>query len=355
MQGIQRRRCDGRTPRGIYDHLSRYVVGQERAKRALAIAAYDHMRRLSAPRDDEDKSSLKKANILMIGPTGSGKTHLARHLAAVLEVPFCVVDATEFTEAGYYGRDVEQMITELLIAAEHDVQACSQGIIFIDEVDKVARRSQIAQTGAGTRDIGGEGVQQTLLKLLEGREVFVPLCQSPGMGRHEYATIDTSDILFICAGTFSDVLDQRSQTNVGFRRHADRNASKAQASGASLTKTLRSFGMLEEFMGRLPVRVELERLSEAHMLEILTNTQDNVLAEYSRRLAMDGVEVSFEPDGLKAIVAGAHRRGLGARGLRGVMAEIMAETLFEAPDQSFTQLKVDRDFVLANLNDNGMS
>src|SRR5882757_449780 len=203
------------TPRQIFEYLDRYVVGQERAKRTIAIAAYNHLKRCEQKTTGQ-KRLIKKSNVLLVGPTGSGKTHIARTLATCLEVPFAVADATEYTEAGYYGKDVEVMIGELLHRSEQDVELAQRGIIFIDEIDKIARRSQGARTGAGSRDIGGEGVQQALLKLLEGREVFAPLNVTQHWNKHDFVVVDTQDILFIAAGTFSDLRLHDEAKTVGF-------------------------------------------------------------------------------------------------------------------------------------------
>src|SRR4051795_10030547 len=203
------------TPRQIYEYLDRFVIGQERAKRSVAIAAYNHLKRCNQ-KTPGGKRLVKKSNLLLIGPTGSGKTHMARILAQALEVPFVVADATEYTEAGYYGKDVEVMIGELLHQADQDVELAQRGIVFIDEIDKIARRSQGARTGAGARDIGGEGVQQSLLKLLEGREIFAPLNVTQHWNKHDFVVVDTQDILFIAAGTFSDLHLAETNRQVGF-------------------------------------------------------------------------------------------------------------------------------------------
>src|SRR5207237_5811307 len=203
------------TPRQIFDHLDRFVIGQQSAKRAVATAAHQHLKRIEQRRTGA-KTLLRKTNLLLMGPTGSGKTHIARNLAELLEVPFTVVDATEYTEAGYYGKDVEVMIAELLFKSGHAIEETQRGIVFIDEIDKIARRSQGARNGTGSRDIGGEGVQQALLKLLEGREIFVPLNVTQHWNKHDFVQVDTGDILFICPGTFTDLHQVQIDKQVGF-------------------------------------------------------------------------------------------------------------------------------------------
>src|SRR5262245_6369614 len=259
MKGSQRAfdRPDAQslTPREIYDYLDRFVIGQKRAKRVVAIAAYNHLKRCAA-KSVRGKKLIKKSNILMVGPTGSGKTHIARNLADCLKVPFTVVDATEYTEAGYYGKDVEVMVAELLFRSNHSIEDTQRGIIFIDEIDKIARRSHGARTGAGSRDIGGEGVQQALLKLLEGREIFVPLNVTQHWNKHDFVQVDTTDILFVCAGTFTDLHEYAGETEVGFGA-----AGRTKRRRRITHKDLLEYGMLAEFLGRLPVVVELEELT----------------------------------------------------------------------------------------------
>jgi ATP-dependent Clp protease ATP-binding subunit ClpX len=336
-----------RTPREFYNHLNRFVVGQEKAKRAVAVAAYNHSSRIQAI-DGSSASAIRKSNVLLIGPTGSGKTHLARHLATALDVPFTAVDATEFTEAGYYGRDVEQIITELLVASDRDVARCQHGVIFIDEIDKIARRMQTLDNGSGGRDIGGEGVQHALLKLLEGREVFVPNHVKSGWDKDDFTVVDTSNILFICAGTFGRLSGREHRRGMGF----DADPKKTPSPELRIShRALNRFGMVEELLGRLPVVVELEPLTDAEMVEILTQTPDSVVGEYQERLAQDRVSVAFNDDAFGPIVQYAQSQGLGARGLRSAVEEVMEDLLFDAPDLGEHSLTIDREFVIARLKD----
>jgi len=316
------------TPREIHAHLDKFVIGQERAKRTIAIAAYNHLKRC-AIRASQKKKLIKKSNVLLVGPTGCGKTHLARNLADLLDVPFTVVDATEYTEAGYYGKDVEVMVAELLFKADHSVEDAQRGIVFVDEIDKLARRSQGARTGAGSRDIGGEGVQQSLLKLLEGREVFVPLNVTQHWNKHDFVQLDTQDILFICAGTFTDIhLYEAEQKALGFGA-----AAAAGKRRRVTTKELLDYGMLAELLGRLPVIVELDPLAEDELLAVLTVPPDSVVREYVELLALDGVKLAFDEGALRAVVRLAVARRLGARGLRTIVEEVCHDIMFEAPER----------------------
>ncbi|MFZ5472038.1 MAG: ATP-dependent Clp protease ATP-binding subunit ClpX, partial [Myxococcota bacterium] len=343
MESSARRRDEhALTPRQIYRRLDKYVIGQEEAKRAVAIAAYNHLKRVEARRAGK-AVLLKKSNLLLIGPTGCGKTHLARQLAATLSVPFTAVDATEYTEAGYYGKDVEMMVAELLLRAEQKVEEAQRGIIFIDEVDKIARRSQTARNGAGSRDIGGEGVQQALLKLLEGREVYVPQSVASPWAKGDFVAVDTTEVLFICAGAYSDLLGYGGEDDkrpVGFGA-----AEVAHRPKPVSHKMLVDYGMLPEFLGRLPVTVQLQRLTEEELLRVLTEPPDAITREYAQLLALDGIDLELSPGAMERVVRFASMRGLGARGLRAVLEQVMREVMFDAPERRKRRVRITRAFV----------
>jgi len=332
-------------PRRIYEELDRYVIGQDETKTVVATAAYNHYKRITR-RQVRPDGLIKKSNILLVGPTGCGKTHIARNLARILDVPFTVCDATEYTEAGYYGKDVEVMIAELLFKTDQDVEATSRGIVFVDEIDKIARRSHGARTGAGSRDIGGEGVQQSLLKLLEGREIFVPLNVTQHWNKHDFVQVDTTDILFICAGTFTDLRDVDPDSAIGF---STGSAAGKRPQRKVTPKALQDYGMIAELVGRLPVTVQLGALTEDELLRILTEPPDSVVREYTELLAMDRVDLRFTSDGLRAVVRYATDKKLGARGLRGIVEEILREVMFQAPEISGQIQTIDRSFVEQRL------
>jgi ATP-dependent Clp protease ATP-binding subunit ClpX len=336
------------TPRQIFNYLDRYVVGQERAKRSVAIAAYNHLKRCGQP-TPAGKRLIKKANLLLMGPTGSGKTHIARTLANCLEVPFAVADATEYTEAGYYGKDVEVMIGELLHQADDDVERAQRGIVFIDEIDKIARRSQGARTGAGTRDIGGEGVQQSLLKLLEGREIFAPMNVTQHWNKHDFVVVDTQDILFIAAGTFTDLAAEGPARPVGFGSTAEGEAEARARSRRVSEKQLLDYGLLAELLGRLPVRVELDPLGEDDLYLIMTGPPDAVVREYQALLKMDDVDLRFSEEALRLIARHCIRRRTGARSLRTLVEEICHDLMFEAPERKGETVTLDAEAVAAHL------
>ena len=347
MKTARREYPDILTPSQIFEHLDRYVVGQERAKRTVAIAAYNHQKRI-LNKTENKPNTIKKSNILFIGPTGCGKTHIARNLADALDVPFAVVDATEYTEAGYYGKDVEVMIAELLFKTGGRTEDAQRGIIFIDEIDKIARRAQGARTGAGSRDIGGEGVQQALLKLLEGSEIFVPLNVTQHWSKHDFVVVDTSEILFICAGTFSDMpIIRRDNRTMGFRDKEPDGKSGGRRKIA--TKDLLSYGLLAELVGRLPVIVELDALTSDNLMRILKEPPDSIMKEYINLLGLDDIELKFTDSALRMIIEHATKTRLGARGLRSIMEEVMHDIMFDAPSLRGKKVRIDKRLAASKL------
>jgi ATP-dependent Clp protease ATP-binding subunit ClpX len=349
VKAARREYPDILTPAQIYEHLDQYVVGQERAKRTVAIAAYNHQKRI-LNKDENTANTIKKSNILFIGPTGCGKTHIARNLADALEVPFTVVDATEYTEAGYYGKDVEVMVAELLFKTGGRTDETQRGIIFIDEIDKIARRSHGARTGAGSRDIGGEGVQQAMLKLLEGSEIFVPLNVTQHWSKHDFVLVDTSEILFICAGTFSDMpLIRHASRPMGFREKRGRERTGGRRKVA--TKDLIEYGMLTELIGRLPVIVELDQLTSGDLMRILKEPPDSILKEYTHLLSLDDIDLKFTDSALNLVIAHAMKTTLGARGLRSIIEEVTHDIMFDAPALRGKKVTVDKKFAAKKLSE----
>ena len=340
------------TPREIFDHLDRYVIGQTRAKRTLAIAAHNHFKRLRRRSEcaEPGETLLKKSNVLMVGPSGSGKTHLARNISKILQVPFAVVDATEYTEAGYYGKDVEVMLGELLFAADLDVEAAQQGIVFIDEIDKIARRGHGERTGAGARDIGGEGVQQSLLKLLEGANVYVPYNLTQHWSKHDFVQMDTTDVLFICAGTFTDLRRGAGRRETGFKSGPDAPAGGAKPFDQRVrVEDLLEYGMIAELMGRLPIIVELDELSDDDLMRIMTEPPDSILREYRELFGLNGHELVIEDEALREVARYARKRKLGARSLRSIFEDVMHDHLFDAPEKGGEVIRIAREDVRRKL------
>lgn len=325
------------TPHEIKKNLDDYVIGQEAAKKTLSVAVYNHYKRLqSNSNKDKDDVELQKSNIVMVGPTGSGKTLLAQTLAKFLDVPFAIADATSLTEAGYVGEDVENCLLKLIQAADFDIAKAERGIIYIDEIDKIARKSENPSI---TRDVSGEGVQQALLKILEGTEANVPPQGGRKHPHQEMLQIDTTNILFICGGAFDGIdktiHSRRTEKNMGFGAdiHKKNEESVEELLKEIIPTDLQKFGLIPELIGRLPVLVTLNPLDEEAMIHILTEPKNALVKQYQKMLGMDDVKLTFTDDALKAIAEEALRRKTGARGLRSIIERIMLDVMFDAPSR----------------------
>ncbi len=334
-------------PKELHKFLNTYVIGQEHAKKILSVAVYNHFKRTVKHLDDtEDDTELAKSNILLIGPTGSGKTLMAQTIARILHVPIAIADATSLTEAGYVGEDVENILTKLLQSADGDIERAEHGIVFIDEVDKISRMSENRSI---TRDVSGEGVQQALLKIIEGAEVNIPPKGGRKHPNQDFITINTANILFICGGAFDglkDLIQKRMGSNVLGFNHEKKSSKEREASLEMVEPDdLVKYGLIPELIGRLPILASLNEISVEDMVQILTEPKNSLVRQYKKLFAIDDVQLNFEDDALKAIATKAIERKTGARGLRSILEEMMVDIMYELPEYAGYDVVITKEMV----------